>query len=402
VWTPLATPYNIDGMDPSDRSELDRLPWRTASLVAAGACGVIGVLECAKDYVMVQIQGTERPFLAVLRDQALWWVLWMLLMPAVIWLAQTFRLDRSRWVRSASIHTLIAVALSVGHIAVFGAAYFTAVGPTTWGPTMARQIDVFMTRYLAMDIVIYGGAVSAYYAMEYVTRFRRLALAAAQTEGRAARLQLSLAEARIHALRMELNPHFLFNALNAVAGLVRRREHDGAVDMLARLSDLLRTTLDRDMPAEVPLSDELVFLGRFVDIEQVRFGDRLRVTWDIDPDVRSALVPPLILQPLVENAVRHGISRRPGPATLKIAARREGLHLELVVRDSGDGLVPNDNTHGREGIGLSNTRARLVALYGDGAATLDVADAPGGGVRARIMVPFHTARQPVNTLAVGA
>ncbi len=391
-------------MDPIDRSApaLDELPWRTASLVGAGACAVIGVLEVAKDYVMLQIQGTERPMLAVLRDQALWWVLWMALMPLVIWLAQTFRVDRSRWVQNAAIHTAVAVVLSVGHIIVFGAAYFAAVGPTTWGPTMARQISVFMTRHLATDIIIYGGAISVYYAVEYFTRFRRLALAAAQMESRAARLQLSLAEARIHALRMELNPHFLFNALNAVAGLVRRREHDGAIDMLARLSDLLRTTLDRDMPAEIPLSDELVYLGRFLDIELVRFGDRLRVTWDIDPDVRTALVPPLILQPLVENALRHGIARRPGPASLRIAVRRSGLHLELVVRDSGDGLGPNDGSGAREGIGLSNTRARLTELYGEGAATLDVADAPGGGVRARVLVPFHTAQQPSNTLAVGA
>jgi hypothetical protein len=394
----------IDRMDPIDRSDpaLDALPWRTASLVGAGACAVIGVLEVAKDYVMLQIQGTERPMLAVLRDQALWWVLWMALMPAVIWLAQTFRVDRSRWVRNAAVHTAVAVVLSVGHIIVFGAAYYAAVGPTTWGPTMAGQISVFMTRHLATDIIIYGGAISVYYAVEYFTRFRRLALAAAQMESRAARLQLSLAEARIHALRMELNPHFLFNALNAVAGLVRRREHDGAIDMLARLSDLLRATLDRDMPAEIPLSDELVYLGRFLDIELVRFGDRLRVTWDIDPDVRTALVPPLILQPLVENALRHGIARRPGPASLRVAARRSGLHLELVVRDSGEGLGPNDGSEAREGIGLSNTRARLAELYGDGAATLDVADAPGGGVRARVLVPFHTAQQPSNTLAVGA
>src|SRR5688572_9661558 len=388
-------------MPSNDQSEIEELPWRTASLVADGACAVIGILECAKDYVMVQIQGIERPFFAVLRDQALWWVLWMVLMPAVIWLAQTFRLDRGRWGSRAVIHTVVATVLSVGHIIVFGAAFYTAVGPTAWGPTMERQISVFMSRHLATDIIIYGAAVSVYYAVEYFTRFRRLALAAAQTESRAARLQLNLAEARIHALRMELNPHFLFNTLNAVAGLVRRREHDGAVDMLARLSDLRGTTLDRDMPAEVPLTDELVFLGRFVDIELVRFGDRLRVTWDIDPEVRTALVPPLILQPLVENALRHGIARRPGPATLRISARKTGLHLELVVRDSGDGLAPNAVGDGREGIGLSNTRARLVELYGEGTASLEVADAPGGGVRARVLLPFHTTQQSSNTLAVG-
>jgi LytS/YehU family sensor histidine kinase len=199
---------------------------------------------------------------------------------------------------------------------------------------------------------------------------------------------------------MELNPHFLFNALNAASGLVRKQQNDAAVDMLARLGDLLRTTLDREMPAEVALSEEIQYLGRFVDIELVRFGDRLRVTWDIDPEVRNALVPPLILQPLVENALRHGIGRRPGPAQLRVSARRTGLHLELAVRDSGEGLVP-DGRAPRDGIGLSNTRARLAELYGAEAASLEIADVPGGGVRARLLLPFHTTVRE-RDVAVGA
>jgi two-component system, LytTR family, sensor kinase len=370
--------------------ENDQLDWRHASLVGAAACAAVGLLECTKDYVMLQIQGGERPLLSVLRDNGLWWGLWMPLMPVVVWLAQRYRFDGGRWRRSAVVHGSIAVVLSLGHIAVFGAAYYWANGPTSWGPTLGRMISYFESRYIATDIFIYAATLSVYYAFAYFTRFRRLALAAAQTESRAARLQLNLAEARIHALRMELNPHFLFNTLNAVAGLVRKREHDAAIDMLARLGDLLRTTLDREMPAEIPLADELGYLGRFVDIELVRFGDRLRVTWDIDADVREALVPPLILQPLVENALRHGIARRTGPAQLRVSARRSGLHVELAVRDSGDGLTPVDGRAPREGIGLSNTRARLAELYGPEAAVLDVADAPGGGVRARVLLPFHT------------
>src|SRR5687768_10230335 len=349
--------------DPIDLTELEEpLDWRASSLVAAGACAAIGLLECAKDYVMVQIQGSQRPLVSVLRDQALWWVLWMLLMPAVISLGRRIRFDGGRWRASALAHLSLSIALSIGHITVFGAAYFWAVGPTTWGPTAGAVITVFMTRYLATDILIYGGALGVYYAFEYFARYRRLALEAAHAESRAARLQLNLAEARIHALRMELNPHFLFNALNAVAGLVRKRQHDAAIDMLARLGDLFRTTLDREMPAEVALAEELAYLQRFVEIELVRFGDRLRVSWEIDADVQGACVPPLILQPLVENALRHGVGRRPGPAQLRIGARRVGLHVELTVRDSGDGLSPADGRAPREGIGLSNTRARLSEL----------------------------------------
>jgi hypothetical protein len=370
--------------------ENDQLDWRLSSLVGAGAIAAVGLIECAKDWVMVQVQGTNRPFVSVLRDEALWWIPWILLMPVVIWLAQHIRFDGGKWRRSAFLHGTISIALSGFQIAVFGGAYYLTVGSTNFGPTAGRTISYFEARYLATDLFIYATALSVYYAFAYFTRFRRQALAAAHAESRAARLQLNLAEARIHALRMELNPHFLFNTLNAVAGLVRKREHDAAVDMLARLGDLLRTTLDRQMPAEVPLSDELSYLARFVDIELVRFGDRLRVTWDIDPDVRAALVPPLILQPLVENALRHGIGRRPGPAQLRVSARRSGLHVELAVRDTGDGLVPSDGRVPREGIGLSNTRARLAELYGPEAASLDVADVPGGGVRARVMLPYHT------------
>jgi LytS/YehU family sensor histidine kinase len=266
------------------------------------------------------------------------------------------------------------------------------------------QVLLFLRLYLFMDVMTYLAAGAVYYAFEYFSHFRRSALAAARSEARAARLRLNLAEARIHALRMELNPHFLFNALNAVAGLVRRRDHDAAVGMLERVGELIRTTLDRDLAPEVPLPHELELLRRFVDVELVRFGDRLRVAWDVEPEARAALVPPLILQPLVENALRHGISRRPGPALLRISARRAGPNLELAVRDTGQGLAPLGGPPPRDGIGLSNTRARLEELYGPGATSLELTNVAGGGARARLLIPFHltpeTGEAP--SVAVGA
>jgi LytS/YehU family sensor histidine kinase len=171
--------------------------------------------------------------------------------------------------------------------------------------------------------------------------------------------------------------------------------------MLARLGELLRTTLDREMPPEVPLSEELELLRRFLGIELVRFGDRLRVAWDIEQDTTGALVPPLILQPLVENARRHGISRRTGSALLRISARRAGAHLELAVRDTGDGLASFGGRPPREGIGLSNTRARLTELYGPDATSLELNDVAGGGVRARLLIPFHLTRGR-SDVAIGA
>jgi LytS/YehU family sensor histidine kinase len=174
--------------------------------------------------------------------------------------------------------------------------------------------------------------------------------------------------------------------------------------MLERVGELLRTTLDREMPPEVPLAAELGLLGRYLDIEQARFGERLRVSWDVEPETRDALVPPLILQPLVENALRHGVSRRQGVALLRISARRAGRQLELTVRDTGDGLALVGGRPPREGIGLSNTRARLEQLYGPDATSLELGDVAGGGARGRLLLPYHVtrARTHADGVALGA
>jgi LytS/YehU family sensor histidine kinase len=207
-------------------------------------------------------------------------------------------------------------------------------------------------------------------------------------EATAARLELGLAEARVQALRTELNPHFFFNALNAISGLVRRGENDAAVQMLARLGELLRLTLDRDLAPEIPLYRELALLDRYLDIERARFGDRLTVDIALDPPAEDACVPALILQPLVENAIRHGITKCPGPGRIQILAKQSGTELELSVRDTGDGLGVRDLTVRREGIGLSNTRARIAAMYGD-AASLRLENAPGGGALVTLRIPWR-------------
>ena len=365
------------------------LDWRRSMAVSAAICATFGVLETVKTWVLQRSQGTPKSWSYCVLEQMPWWALWFVATPAVLWLARTFRLDDARSARSVAGHFIGAWTLSIVHCALAGLEYYWLVGPTATARTPAGAAWYFVLRYVFTDLVTYAAAVAICYAVEYHTGFRRSAVAAAEAEARAARLQLDAAVARIHALRAELNPHFLFNSLNAVAGLVRRAEPDAAVQMLARLGDLLRTTLDREMPLEVPLSEELELLRQFVDIELVRFGDRLRVTWEIDAESRPALVPPLILQPLVENALRHGVSRRTGSALLRISARRAGAALELCVRDTGDGLVASAGQPPREGIGLSNTRARLAELYGADAARLELGEVAGGGVRARVLLPFH-------------
>jgi two-component system, LytTR family, sensor kinase len=237
-----------------------------------------------------------------------------------------------------------------------------------------RMIDA----YFMLDLLTYAGVVAACLAWQAV----QLAL-------RARELEKHLVDAELSALRMELNPHFLFNTLHSVAGLIRRGDGDRAVDVLADLGDLLRTTLDSSRRPEVPLAEELALIERYLAIEGVRFADRLEVRIDVEPEARAAAVPSMILQPLVENALRHGVARRTGPGRVEISAARQGERLCLAVGDSGPGFADAGGT-GISGVGLRNTASRLRARYGE-RADLQVGASPLGGAAVSIRVPFETA-----------
>jgi LytS/YehU family sensor histidine kinase len=209
---------------------------------------------------------------------------------------------------------------------------------------------------------------------------------AQEREADAERLRAQLAEARLGALRMQLNPHFLFNSLNALSVLVRDENIRGALRMLELLGDVLRQVLTASQPQQGLLADELRFLEKYFAIEQVRFSDRLRVYWSIDPRAREGLVPSFLLQPLAENAIKHGIAKRGDAGRIDISARLIQDQLELSVRDDGVGI----GSSYAEGVGLSNTRERLRTLYGDG-ATMSIRAAPGGGTDAILRIPFRVA-----------
>jgi LytS/YehU family sensor histidine kinase len=202
---------------------------------------------------------------------------------------------------------------------------------------------------------------------------------------RAAQLEAQLAEARLDALRMQLHPHFLFNTLHAISALMAR-DVPAARRMMTRLSDLLRFSLEQEVTDEVPLAEELDFLDRYVEIQRARFPDRLHVEMDVEPDAQAALVPRFMLQPLVENAIRHGIDRRPGGGRVVVRARVNDHRLKIEVEDNGPGF-PSGADY-REGVGLRSTRARLEHLYGGG-GELDLAAAPGGGALVRVVIPVR-------------
>ena len=358
---------------------------RTWLLIFA-AWTALGLLEAAKGYV---VTGGRTVWWWSLVANLPWWYGWALLTPVAFLIAARWPITAQRWARAATIHVAAAFALSAVHLV--GTAYLThwlARGRAV--PTVGRQISVFMMNYFVVDLVVYAAIVGAYFALDYARRWRESTLASAKLETHAARLELGLVEARLQALRMELNPHFLFNTLNAISGLVRKHENAAAVGMLARLGDLLRATLDRDLPQQITIEDELALLQQYLDIERARFGARLNVSVELDASVKDALVPTLICQPLAENAVRHGMSRQSAAVHIAVRAIREGASVTLEIRDTGRGLgfAPI-----REGIGLSNTRARLLELYGD-SATIELTNAVGGGTVATVRLPFESAARP--------
>ncbi len=254
-----------------------------------------------------------------------------------------------------------------------------APGLTGWKVLHGFIGWVFTT--LPFGVGVYFALVGIEHSLFYFGQAR-------ERETQAARLSAQLAEARLGALRMQLNPHFLFNSLNAITVLVRDRNTAAASRMLELLSDVLRQVLRAGATHESTLAEELEFVERYLAIEQVRFSDRLRPRIEVESAIAGAAVPRFVLQPLVENALRHGIARRADAGTLTVSARREGADLMLTVTDDGPGLMAG--ALASSGLGLTNTRARLAALYGE-RATLEIANREGGGVAATVRLPYHEA-----------
>jgi LytS/YehU family sensor histidine kinase len=241
--------------------------------------------------------------------------------------------------------------------------------PRAFLPAALTQSNTNLFSYAVVVVVAYG--------LSYYRAYRERTVAAA-------RLETQLARTQLDALRARLHPHFLFNTLNAIAALMHR-DVEAADRMLARLSELLRTAIDAGAAHEVALADELAFVERYLEIERARFSDRLDIRLDVAPDAYAAAVPQLLLQPLVENAVRHGIAPRAGAGRIEVSAHRHAAQLVLAVRDNGVG------SRGRrgDGTGLGVTRERLRQMYA-GAARLRSGDLPGGGFEVQIVLPYRS------------
>ncbi len=355
-------------------------PW---ALISAAWIGP-AILAAIAAYFQGRIGWREPTDLKALLWEGGDWLLYGALTPLVFLLARRLPLRRGNLARNVPIHFAAALMLCVLWAAT-GLIYRRLLGLPGMGPTPLQAIEGWFLITLPFGVAVYFAVLGVQHATVYYAEAR-------EREVHAARLSSQLAEARLGALRSQLNPHFLFNSLNAITVLVRDQDTWTASRMLEQLGEVLRQALQTDRSPEIPLAEEIGFLERYLAIEQVRFSDRLRARFDVDPEVMGAAVPSFVLQPLVENALRHGVARRTEGGALTIAARHEGDALVLEVKNDGPGLgdVPAAE---RKGLGLANTRERLATMYGE-RARLTLADLPGGGVIATVGIPYHEFTAP--------
>jgi two-component system, LytTR family, sensor kinase len=315
-------------------------------------------------------------------DVALGWnlsscYLWMLLSPIPIALARWVGFEARAWRRALAVHVPTALILALVHHFVYLTIYWQLGSPIRiQQTTLAEVLRVSLPWRMHDALVVYTLLVLCLYVLHHVR-------AGEAERGRRSKLESQLVRSRLEALRMQLQPHFLFNTLNSISALVLE-DPKQAKAMIAKLGDFLRLALEAPRSAEVPVHEELRFLEGYLAIQRLRFQDRLTVSLDVAEDTLNLPVPHLVLQPLVENALRHGLSRRPGPAALEVRSRREGEVLLMEVEDNGVGLPPQL----AEGVGLTNTRARLRVCYGD-AASLELSSRAEGGVLARLRLPVE-------------
>jgi len=296
------------------------------------------------------------------------WYAWALLAPAIGWFARRFAIERRSWFRSLLMHLPASLFFSILKVLIESRLL-------QWFDPGQRRLMQFPS-----TLFTYYAILGAIYAFDYYGKYRAHELKASQ-------LQAQLAQAQLQALKMQLHPHFLFNTLHAISSLMRR-DVEAAERMIARLSDLLRLTLENVGAQETSLRRELEFLERYLEIEETRFRDRLQVKMEIEPEALDARVPNLILQPLVENAVRHGVAPHAAPGLIEISARLKENKLELQVRDNGAGLPDSGRAQIKEGVGLANTRARLEQLYGAD-YNFGLSNQDKGGLVVSLTIPFR-------------
>jgi signal transduction histidine kinase len=341
---------------------------------------LVGLAIASEIYLSSNFLGRSISWGEAISDSLEDWYVYGALSLAVVWLARRRPPERGSRVVAAGVHLAGAVAFSFAYILLR-----SLVGEVdAWlAGTPASFGDLFhplLVRTFPFNLLVYGVILSVSHALDYYRKYHERTVQTLE-------LEKHLTEARLQALLHQLKPHFLFNTLNGIASLMHT-DVDAADTMLVRLSELLRITMSRTGAPQTTLREEVAFLERYLDIEKIRFRSRLEVVVAVDPDVLDAAVPSLILQPMVENAMHHGIEPHARSGRVEIRGRRDGARLILTVADNGAGMPPGGFS--REGIGVANTRARLRELYGE-EQQFEMANRPAGGLCVTISIPLSPA-----------
>jgi signal transduction histidine kinase len=338
---------------------------------------LVGLAIASEIYLSSNFLGRSLTWGEAISDSLEDWYVYGVLSLPVVWLARHFPPERgSRWI-TAGIHLAAALLFSLAYILVR-----TLVGEAdSWiageAASFAEIFHPLLVRTFPFNLLVYGVILSVSHALDYYRKYHERTVQTLE-------LEKHLTEARLQALLHQLKPHFLFNTLNGIASLMHT-DVDAADRMLVRLSELLRITMSHTGAPQTTLREEVAFLERYLDIEKIRFRNRLDVVISVDDDAIDAQVPSLILQPMVENAMRHGVEPNARMGRIELRGSRQGGDLVLTVTDNGAG-IPADGPK-REGIGVANTRARLVELYGE-RQKFELVNGPEGGLCVRITIPF--------------
>jgi two-component system LytT family sensor kinase len=365
-------------------NDVSYLRWKKPSVIVflcVGAALFLSILIFLPKIFRPETLDLE--IVAMIWIQLFSWLIWAAFIPLILAFVRRLRRFHLKPVLLVFAHAAAAVVFVTLHSFATAAAWLV-IRPLIIPDPQSAPLDlakIFDFYLFGMQFLIYGLFLAGILGFEYYSIFK-------DRELKASRLETSLAQARLEVLKTQIHPHFLFNALNGIAALVTT-DPEAAELMIERLSGLLRATLKIDGPAEIRLREEIQTLGLFLDIEEARFKDRLTFNIELDQGTEDALVPAFLLQPLVENAVRHGVAPLRNGGTVDVRARREGDRLILEIADDGPGFPGDPAASMNRGLGLGNTRARLELLYG-AAGILKLENPAGGGARVEIRLPFRT------------
>jgi signal transduction histidine kinase len=350
------------------------------ALILAG-WSIVSVISTGWYFTILEQEGSQNPLGEAALIAVLLSVLWALTTIAIFSLSRRFPLDRRPRIRNVAIHAVFSIVIATTEATLETAAVLLVGRSPQGGPISATLQGI------TFAFLVYWLAVGVAHGMMFYRRYR-------QRDEEASALSNRLAQAELMVLKSQLHPHFLFNALNTISALMHK-DVKAADRMLARLSELLRGALDHTSDEEVSLQDELSFLESYLEIEKARLAERLTVEVDVPSNVLDARVPHMILQPLVENAIRHGVSPRaaPGRVTIRARGRRDMLDLEVI--DDGPGIQPKRLGNGSRGLGLANTRSRLEQLYGEG-FSFEPKNRDEGGYRVSMSIPFRSIHQAID------